>query len=340
MSRFYSLMVWILAGVLTVFTGTLLSSCGCLFGGGSGMFLFPGKEPLQETVVAGEGRDKILLIDINGLIIFEERAAPLQFDKKEGTVPLLKEELQKALEDTRVKAVVLRIDSPGGTVTASDVIYHELVSFKRETGIPIIASFQDIAASGGYYIAMAADRIVAHPTTITGSIGVIMRTFNLEGLLEKIGVEDRSVKSGPKKDLGSPFRDWSKEEKEILQGVIDSLQKQFLWTVRQGRPRLSSEKISALADGRIFTARQALEHGLIDKIGYLEDAIEEAKKVGGLEKARVVSYHRPNQYRKTIYSGTESYSAGALPFINSNLDNLMNRIGPRFLYLWVPHPVH
>src|SRR5262249_39001215 len=160
---------------------------------------------------------------------------------------------------------------PGGTVTASDIIFRELEEFKRTTGRAVVASMLDVAASGGYYIALAADTIVAHPTTVTGSIGVIMISLNAEGLMQKVGLATATIKSGERKDMGSPFRQLTSEERAIFQAVIDDLYRQFVSKVVERR-NIPAATATALADGRIYTAEQALGHKLVDRIGYLPEA--------------------------------------------------------------------
>ena len=294
-----------------------------------------GREPLQEKKVDGKGLDKVLLIEISDVITGNEEERPLGLEPRESTVSRVKEALRKAEKDHRIKALVLRIDSPGGGVTASDIIYSEVKRFKEKRKVPVVAALMDTAASGGYYVALSADEIVAHPTTVTGSIGVIMLNLNVEGLFRKIGVSDTTVKSGLHKDIGSPFRKPTESDRRILQGVIDNLYARFLDRVRESRTKLPPEKIRPLADGRIFTADQALKEGLVDKIGYLDDAIEDAKKAAGLEKARVVLYHRPSEYAENIYSrqgGTQARSGASA----ADLESLFGKTTPRFLYLWAP----
>src|SRR5206468_8626959 len=197
-----------------------------------------------------------------------ERSGLISSRESEGLVeqpnPVahLKEELTRAANDSKVKALVVRINSPGGTVTASDVLYHELRAFKEKRKIPVIASIMDVGASGGYYVAVAADKIVAHPSSVTGSLGVIMLTVNARGLLEKVGVETTAVTSGPKKDMGSPFRPMTEEERTIFQGVIDSFYQRFLHVVQVGRRNLTADQVRKLADGRIYSGEQAKELGL------------------------------------------------------------------------------
>src|SRR4030095_1260 len=257
----------------------------------------PGR--VQEVHLGGSGDSKVLLMDLSGVISSQE---------KEGLLPqpnmlaTFKEELTKASKDDKVKALVRRINSAGGTGTGCDILYHEPKPFKANKKIPVIASMMDVAASGGYYLAMAADAILVHPSTVTGSIGVIMLTVTARGLLEKVGVEANAITSGPRKDMGSPFRTMTSEEKLIFQGVIDSFYSRFLAVVQEGRPQLSADQIKKLADGRIYSGAQAKEAGLVDNVGYLEEAIELAKKNAGLTEARVVTYRRRGEYQNNIYS--------------------------------------
>ncbi|MBW2038618.1 MAG: signal peptide peptidase SppA [Deltaproteobacteria bacterium] len=192
-------------------------------------------------------------------------------------------------EDGGVKAIVLRIDSPGGGVGASQEIYREVVKARRVK--KVVASLGGVAASGGYYVACGADKIVANPGTITGSIGVVMQFSNIEELLKKIGYKGYVVKSGPHKDIGSPFREMTPEEEALLQEVIDTVHRQFIKAVAEGR-RLPIEKVAAIADGRIFSGEQALALGLVDKLGNLEDTIELAAKMAGIKGKPHVVYAR------------------------------------------------
>ncbi len=229
----------------------------------------------------------------------------------------IKEELEKAAKDDRVKAVVVKINSPGGTVSAADVILHELKAFKAAKAVPVVVCLQGLATSGGYYVAQAGDTIIAYPTCITGSIGVIAMKFNLRGLMDKFGVDDDVVKSGKWKDFWSPFRAATPQEKEMMQQVIDDFYRGFVDVVAQGR-KLSLKKTREVADGRIFTASQARDLGLVDQLGYLDDALELARVKAGLDAPRVITYHRPGSYKPTIYS------------LMPDLD----MAGPQFLYLW------
>ncbi|MBK8274713.1 MAG: signal peptide peptidase SppA [Nitrospira sp.] len=312
----------IVAGVI----GLLLSGCTFNFP------LFPDPKPLQEMQVDGSGKAKVLLVEISGMISSQEKDG---FRSTPSMIASVKEQLTRAAKDEQIKAVVLRINTPGGTVTASDIIYHELKTFKANRKVPIVASIMDLGTSGGYYIAAAADRVLAHPSSVTGSIGVIMLTVNAKGLLEKIGVDATAVTSGPRKDMGSPFRTMTTEERAIFQGLIDSFYQRFLTIVQEGRSNLQMDQIKRLADGRIYTGEQAKEAGLVDEIGYLEDAVAVAKKRAGLTEARVVTYQRPGEYSNNVYSKL-AVPSGLAGLADFDLATLVRGGTPQFMYLWMP----
>jgi len=209
--------------------------------------------------------DKVALIRIEGPIL----------DSKETI-----DELLDYVKDLSVKAVVLRVDSPGGAVAPSQEIYEEVR--KAVAKKPIVVSMGSVAASGGYYIASPATRIVANPGTLTGSIGVIMEIPNVEGLMSKIGVKTEVIKSGKHKDIASVFRGINKEDREILQTVLDNVHNQFIQAVAEGRKMLPDD-VQRIADGRVFTGEQALKAGLIDELGNLEDAVRVAAKLSGIK---------------------------------------------------------
>lgn len=290
-------------------------------------------KPLEETLLEGEGRPKILLLDITGVISEKGREGGSLTPAKPSMVAQVKEALRKAEKDDAIVGVVLRINSPGGTVTASDIISHEVKGFRERRKVPVHACIVGIGASGGYYVAAAADRIAAHPTAVTGSIGVLLRSFNVEGLMGKVGVTEKAIISGEKKDLMSPFRGMTPEEQRLLQGIIDRLHGRFLDVVMD-RPgnRLPRPELERLADGRVFTADEALKAGLIDRIAYLDDVIEGMKKELGIEEARVVGYNRPGSYRGTIYSGEVSSSDPGLLALGGDLLEALS--STEFLYLW------
>jgi len=212
------------------------------------------------------GTDRVALVKINGMLISSEH---------------LVEELDEYADDPSIKAVVIRIDSPGGGVVVSQEIYNAVRHAKKE-GKKVVVSMGSVAASGGYYIAAAADKIVANPGTLTGSIGVIMEFANVEKLLEKIGVKGVVVKAGEYKDMGSPFRDMTPQERKLLQDVIDDVHNQFVKAVAEGR-NLPESDVRAIADGRIFTGQQALALKLVDQMGDLDDSIRLAGSLAGIK---------------------------------------------------------
>ncbi|HEV8474269.1 MAG TPA: signal peptide peptidase SppA [Methylomirabilota bacterium] len=298
--------------------------------------LTPRVRPLEEEVVEGHGAAKILMMDISGFLTDEAPSTGLGLGPSTPRVPMLvrlREELKKATKDPHVKALVLRINTPGGTVTASDIMYRELMLYRQETKVPVIAVLMDVAASGGYYVALAADHIVAHPTSVTGSIGTIMITANVEGLLQKIGVATNTIKSAEHKDMGSPFRALTTDERTIFQSVIDELQQQFVAKVveRRGLPDATAR---TLADGRIYTAPQALGLRLVDAIGYVPDALAAARRAIGEREAKIIVYRRPREYRATYYA--QAHNEG--PALGATVERFatLAGAGPRFLYLWAP----
>ena len=212
------------------------------------------------------GGERVAVVRIEGVIV----------DSRDAI-----EELRKFRENPNVKAIVLRIDSPGGGVVPSQEIYSEVLKTRTEGRVKVVTSMGNLAASGGYYIAAATDRIVANPGTLTGSIGVIMELANVRGLMEKVGVQSVVIKSGKHKDLASPFRAMSVEDRAILQTVLDDVHDQFIQAVAAGRA-MKVDQVRDLADGRIFTGRQARTVKLVDELGDLQDAIKLAGKMGGI----------------------------------------------------------
>ena len=220
----------------------------------------------------GVGADRVALVRLEGLLV---------------SADALVEELNNYAEDSSIKAIVIRIDSPGGGVVVSQEIYNAVRNAKKE-GKKIVASMGTVAASGGYYVAAAADKIVANPGTLTGSIGVKMEFASVEKLLEKIGVRGMVVKAGEYKDIGSPFRDMTEQEKQLLQAVIDDVHNQFIEAVAEGR-QLPAADVRAIADGRIFTGRQALSLKLVDQLGDLAESIQVAGGLVGIKgKPKIV----------------------------------------------------
>jgi len=297
--------------------------------------LHPRIHPLEEETVEGKGKAKILLMDVSGML--SDETGGLVLGSPPPRVPIVarvREELQKAEEDDAVKALIVRINSPGGTITASDLIYREIDTFKTRRKIPVVAVMMDVAASGGYYAALAADTIVALPTTVTGSIGVIMLTVNAQGLMEKIGVAPLAIKSGELKDAGSPFRPLTAQERAVFQSVIDQMYGRFVTLIARSR-KIPEDRVRTFADGRIYTAEQAKALGLVDEIGYMDDVVAAARKAAGIEEARVIMYQRPKDFRANFYSAAPAPVPG-LETSLQQLTALVSGSGPRFLYLWWP----
>ncbi|MBI5491325.1 MAG: signal peptide peptidase SppA [Deltaproteobacteria bacterium] len=313
-----------------VFLSILLS----IFLAGCVVIGLPRTQPLKEKTIGGSGAAKVLVMDISGIISEDEPGGSILQEKPRITARV-KEELDKAAEDSAIKALILRINTPGGSVTSCDIISHEIKAFKKNKNIPVVAELMDTAASGGYYIASSGDMIIAHPTTVTGSIGVISYSVNASGLLEKIGIADQTIKSGDKKDIGTMLRPMTEEERAILQSVIDSMYDRFLDVVVEGRRGLiPKDELRKIADGRVLTAGQALSLKLIDSIGYMDDAIEAAKKLSGVKEARIITYAPPSAYRNNIYSGVPQMPS-QLNLINID-PGLSRKFGTSFMYIWMP----
>jgi protease-4 len=267
MSKKYSILRGLgvlLVFILVVFTGTFFYA------------YITGGDSKTLSMFAGDG---VAVLEIEGAI-----------DDSQTVLA----ELKRFKDMPWVKAVVVRIDSPGGAVAPTQEIFEEILRSKKQK--PFIASMGGMATSGGYYIAAACDKIMANPGTLTGSIGVIMQLTNVEELMKKIGVRGVNVKSGPNKDIGSPFQPLSPEGREILQSLVDNVHSQFVTAVAKGRG-MEEAKVRKLADGRIYSGAQAQQLGLIDQFGTLQDAIELAAKRAGIESEPAVYYSRPEQER-------------------------------------------
>ena len=257
--------------------------------------------------LVGDGKmgEKVAVVDIIGTISKSDKLIEL---------------IHQYRDNGSVKAIVVRIDSPGGSVAPVQEIYSELNKLKK----PVVASLGGTAASGGYYIACAADKIFANPGTLTGSIGVIMQFMKLKGLYDKVGIDQQSVKSGKFKDTGSPVRDLTPEERELIQETIDDVHRQFVDAIFDERSDLlTRDEVQALADGRIFSGNQALEYKLVDELGNLHDAIAQAAELGGIVgKPNITRIkHEPTLLERLIgIAGRQT------------LDNLLDNTGVLFRY--------
>ena len=307
----------------------------------------PPADSLEErTVLDASAGDpaaaKVVLIEMDGLIA---DAAGGWLGGGPNPVAEFARELERAADDDRVRAIVVRINSRGGTVTGSDMAYGEPMRFRRETGRPVVALLGEVAASGGYYLACGADEIVAHPTTITGSIGVITQTVQMGEALDRLGITADAIVSGPNKAMASPFGRPDPQHRVLLQAMVDDFYARFVEVVRAGRPGIEPERLPELADGRVFTGRQALAEGLVDRLEDAHDAFARARELAGVERARLVRYLRPGERTPGVHAegrargtgATAAEPAGGGVEINLlRIDGLDRALLPetRFLYVW------
>ena len=289
-------------------------------------------DPLEEFTLEGSGTDKILLISVNGLI--SDRPKKGLIHTSASLVEQIVSQINKAEKDKQIKAVLFKINSPGGTITASDLLYHEISLFKERTGTKITVSMMDVATSGAYYISLPADLIMAHPTTVTGSVGVIYLQPKVGGLMDKIGLGVDVKKYGKNKDMGSPFRDSSEEEQKLMQKAVNDFGERFIRLVQKHR-KPERQALSEISTARVFLAEEALKLGLVDKIGYLSDAVKESKMLAGISKdARVVVYRR-NEFPEDNYYNTAGIASEDLNISVINIElpeSLSLKTG--FYYLW------
>jgi protease-4 len=275
---------------------------------------------------------KIALIELEGMLMNTKAGGFLE--PTENPLSNFAQQLERAEKDDAVKAVVLRVNSPGGTVTTSDAMYELVTRFRAKTHKPVVASFQEVAASGAYYVSLASDRIVAQPTSVVGSIGVIFNTFNFEGTMNKIGARSEAIKSGPLKDMGSPFKALSSEERQVMQGMVDEYYQRFVAVLSEHRTIQDKETLRIVTDGRVFSGARAKELGMVDDLGLLEDAIDSARTLANAPDAKVIQYKRPYGYRGSIYA------SGDTPNPQASVTKLELPGGPMlpsgFYYLWNP----
>jgi protease-4 len=233
--------------------------------------------------------------------------------------------------DPSIKGIVLRVNSPGGGVAATDSIHHELLALKARLNVPVVVSITGLGCSGAYYLSMVGDVIYAQPSSIVGSIGVIARMPQLGSLARKVGYSEVIVKSGPLKDMGHPLKEMPKDEREIIQGLVDNHFGNFLDAIESGRKgKLSRKKLEALADGRVYTAKDAVANGLIDKLGYLTDAVDDLAKRCGATAYEVISFRRGKNPQATLYAK----QATTISIIDPKTLGIVSK--PSFQYLWLP----
>ena len=293
----------------------------------------PDKGWVEKPMTPSEAHDKILFLSLDGFIGDQEKKGGTPFiGGRKDQVHTMRKELEKAGKDKEIKAIVILIDSPGGAVTASDRLYHQIRQFREEHKIPVIAYFGDLGASGAYYAAMGATEVWAHPTSVLGSIGVLIANVGARGLMKKIGITDRTVSSGAEKEMGSPLKEMTPEDRKIFQGLIGDFFQKFLGVVKENR-KIPEKRLEELADGRVFSAEQALRDHLVDRIGYRDDLIKHLKRILNLPDVALVRYKRSGGGAPSLFgmsnSGLDSVSL-------QSLETLLNSRGPTPLYLWEP----
>ena len=279
--------------------------------------------------------DKVVVIPVEGTLA--NVAAGGLLSATENPVSKFVQELDKAAADDSVKAVVLRVNSPGGTVSASDAMYQILKRFRAKTHKPVVASGQEVVASGAYYLSCGADKIVAQPTTLVGSIGVIFETVNLQGTMQKIGVTTEAYRSAAHKDIGSPFRPATDDERRIFQSLVDEYYARFKSIVTDNRPIPPAADFAQMTDGRVYSGQAAAAVGLVDQVGLLEDAIDLAKDLAHAKGAAVVMYRRPYGYGGSIYAATDAPTPRAdAGTLRLELPEAATMLPAGFYYLWRP----
>lgn len=298
------------------------------FGGDSlkeGLFGHDEMPRLDEVWSSGQGSNKVVRIPLKGMILLEDGGLLLGGAEQTRFARAC---IQRAKMDRDVQGIILEVNSPGGGITASDIIYKALKDFRKShPDRRIVVLMGDVAASGGYYVSLAADHIVAHPTTITGSIGVIIQSVNFHELAKKIGLKDQSIKSAEFKDMMNPMRPVDEKHRAVLQGIVNQMYKRFVGLVAEARG-LGRAEAEALADGRVYTAGQALEEGLIDQIGYAGDATAMMDRMLGGDGLRVVRYRAPESVLGLLTGSGNGFAEA--------VDALKTDASPRLMYYWRP----
>jgi protease-4 len=306
-----------------------LSIAGCI-----SINLAAGPSPLQETVVQDNDADfKVAVIDIAGTMAIERDSGPMPFGGNDNIVGRTREQLDLAEADEEVRAVVVRISSPGGGVYPSLAVYRDIRRFAEQSSKPVVAYIPDVGASGGYLAAVAADEIIADQASITGSIGVIAMFPEVWGFLDWMKIRVNTIKAGERKDMGSPLRAMSEADRADFGAITTYYHDIFKSMVDTRRENLSAEQVAAIADGRVFTADKALEAGLVDAIGTLDDAHGRAAELAALsaETTNLVMYRRPGEYNRSMHTMAPN------PGVHISLDaNALITPRAQFLYLWQP----
>ncbi len=332
-----------IAGLPLMLLLALLAGCGA-----PSFLVTPvsSSQSLREDVVEegrGFGGGKIAIIEVEGMLANVRTGGLLQAG--ENQLSLFTQALEKAEKDEDVKAIVLRVNSPGGTVTTADTMYEQVRRFKEKTHKPVIAAMQEVAASGAYYVCCAADKIVAHPTSIVGSIGVIFSNFDLTDGLGKLGIQSRAIHTGTLKEMGSPFKHETELEKSVMSEMVNEYYLRFTSVVKKNRPNVKENPpappamipadYAGIFSGRVWSGSRAMELGLVDQTGLLSDAIDLARVAAKSPHAKAIMYKRPYGYGGSIYaeSPTPAPQANVLQL---NLPGAQSILPAGFYYLWQP----
>lgn len=293
-----------------------------------------GTDKLREVVLSGKGSDKILVVNIRGVITSFPKTGLLR--DRPGQIQDIAAQLEMAQDDPKIRGVLFLIESPGGTTTASDILREEIEDFRRRSGRKTAALIMTVGASGGYMAAVACERISAHPTSLVGSVGTVFIAPKVDGLLDKIGVRTEVAKSGEHKDMGSPFRPATDEERAMTRAIIADLNARFLEEVARSR-RLTPEGMAEVAQGRIYTASQARDLGLIDEVGYQREALAGLRALAGLPNdVRVVAYRRGDYAEDNIYNNIESMAGGGTDLLGLRELWPISALSPGFHHLYLP----
>jgi protease-4 len=295
--------------------------------------------PLLESVVqparAPNPGARIAVVDVDGILLNQNREG--LYDSGENPVAAFREKLGMVAVDRRVAAIVLRIHSPGGGVAACDIMADELERFKAATRKPVVACLMDVATSGAYYLALGADQIVAMPTSITGGVGVIFNHVNLQDAMAQLNVTADPVKAGVRIDMGSVTKPLEAETRSLLQDMANGFLERYRDRLAQHRQGMTEANRRVVADGRVIAAPEALQLHLVDRLGYIHDALQEAERLSGQSDAEVVLYHRAGCPARSVYaiSSSPPRLSEAIPLSYPGLDRAKL---PTFLYLWQPDP--
>ena len=325
---------WIIGGivaagllVLTVASVALVLLVGLGTDGSGGPA--PAAATFEEEYILGEGSDKVAVIPVEGTIAAADSSVAEQLPTT--TPDGLRDALRQAEEDESVVAVVLEINSPGGGATASDKMYEHILDFKESSEKPVVAYFGGVAASGGYYIATAADEIVSERTALTGSLGVVLPLINFSEAADKLGVEQNAITSGEFKNMGSQFKELSPKEREIFQSYVNAGYDQFVQVIVKGRD-LPEQRVREIADGRIYSASRAKELDLLDRLGDLEEAVNTSRRSTDIKEVRAVRYVQPESFSDILlgrFSSQENTTEKVLEETGLNLE-------PKLYYLYKP----